>query len=238
MLQRGYLEFLCPTGDTPIANQIRTAIQRYVGVHLIAFGTADPIADHARLNKAGFGPLDPVALQREIDTEQGPDTARFTVVRVPPGTMAEGRIQFCHQLTPRLLWQERWMFHANRASALAGVILRVADAQEAAQRFARYAGLLAQVTGSVWRIDTARGFLLFVDRDTLHRRLGVLPPVLPWIAGYVLKSDDIEATGDFLRRTGAAVHVLGNQRLLAQMPPALGGILIFEPANSGVINFD
>ena len=238
MLQSGYLEFLSPTGDTPVANQIRTAIKRYVGVHLIAFGTADPAADHARIAKAGFKPLDPVALQREIDTERGPETARFTVVRVPPGTMPEGRIQFCHQLTPRLLWQERWMSHPNRASALAGVLLRVADAQEAAQRFARYTGLLAQVTGSVWRIDTSRGYLIFVDRDTLHRRLGVMPPTLPWIAGYVLKSDDIQVTGDHLRAAGIPVHVLGNQRLLVQMPPAVGGTLIFEPKNSGVLNFD
>lgn len=238
MLRHGYLEFLAPTGDTPVANQLRGAIQRYVGVHLIAFGTADPAADHARLVKAGFGPLDPVSLQREIESSEGRETARFTVVRVPPGTMPEGRIQYCHQLTPRLLWQERWLSHPNRASALAGVILRVADAQEAARRFARYTGLLAQVTGSVWRIDTSRGYLVFVDRDTLHRRLDVMPPALPWIAGYVLKSDDMQATGDYLRQSGVQVHVLGNQRLLLKPPPAIGGSIIFEPRNSGVLNFD
>lgn len=56
MLERGYLEFLTPTGDTPVANQLRTAIKRYPGVHLIAFGTAAPEADHARLGSAGFTP--------------------------------------------------------------------------------------------------------------------------------------------------------------------------------------
>lgn len=238
MLKRGYIEFLTPTGDTQVAHQLRSAIQRYVGVHLIAFGTAAPAADHARLVKAGFAPLDPVALQREIDTEDGRETARFTVVRVPPQAMPEGRIQFCQHHTPRLLWQRRWMDHPNRAAALAGVILRVADAQEAAQRFARFTGLLAQVSGSVWRIDTTRGSLVFVDQDTLHRRLGVVPPTLPWIAGYVLKSDDIEATGNYLRSSGTAVHVLGNHRLLAHFPPAVGGIAIFEPRQSGALNFD
>jgi hypothetical protein len=238
MLQRGYLEFLTPTGDTQMAHQLRSAIQRYVGVHLIAFGTAAPKADHERLAKAGFAPLDPVALQRDINTESSRETARFTVVRVPPQTMPEGRIQFCQHHTPHLLWQPRWMAHPNRAAALAGVILRVADAQEAAQRFARYTGLLAQVSGSVWRIDTTRGYLVFVDRDTLHRRLNVVPPTLPWIAGCVLKSDDIAATGDYLRKAGASVNVLGNQRLMVQLPPAVGGIVIFEPKNSGVINFD
>ena len=238
MLQHGYLEFLTPTGDTQIANQLRTAIKRYTGAHLVAFGTAAPETDHARLAESGFAPLEPVALQRGIDTEHGRETARFTVVRVPPGTMPEGRIQYCQQHTPELLWQPRWMEHANRAAGLAGVLLCVADAQEAARRFARYTGLLAQVSGSVWRIDTTRGYLLFVDRDTLHRRLDVVPPTLPWIAGAVLISDAIAATGDYLRKSDIPVHVLGNHRLLVKLPPAVGGILVFEPKNSGVLNFD
>jgi hypothetical protein len=163
---------------------------------------------------------------------------RFTVVRTPPDAMPEGRIQFCQHHTPELIWQERWLNHPNRAAALTGVILRVADAQEAAQRFARYTGLLAQISGSVWRIDTARGRLLFLDRDTLHRRLDVVPPALPWIAGCVLESDDIAATGDYLRRTRLPVHVLGNRRLMVKLPAAAGGIIVFEPRNSGVLNFD
>ncbi len=238
MLQRGYLEFLTPTGDTLIASQLRASIKRYVGAHLIAFGTAAAEADHERLRKGAFAPLEPVALQREVDTGAGRETARFTVVRVPPGTMPEGRIQFCRHHTPELLWQERWTQHANRATALAGVILPVPDAREAAQRYARYTGLLAQVSGSVWRITTARGYLVFVDRYTLLRRLGVVPPTLPWIAGCVLKSEDIEASGEFLRRSGMPVHVLGSRRLLVVLPPELGGIVIFEPANAGVLNFD
>jgi hypothetical protein len=92
--------------------------------------------------------------------------------------------------------------------------LRVADAREAAQRFARYTGLLAQPSGSTWRISTARGYLLFADRETLHRRLGVVAPSLPWIAGYVLSSEDIAETGDHLRMSRVPVHVLGSQRLM------------------------
>jgi hypothetical protein len=238
MFREGYLEFLTPTGDTPVASQLRSAIKRYTGVHLVAFGTAAPEADHARLAKAGYSPLPPVALQRQIGTATGEGTARFTVVRVPPGTMPEGRIQFCQQHTPELLWQPRWLDHHNRATALAGVILRVADAREAAQRFARYTGLLAQLGGSMWRISTARGYLLFVDRETLHRRLDVVAPSLPWIAGTVLKSEDIAETGDCLRGSGVPVHVLGSQRLLVKLPAALGGVIVFEPLDAGVLNFD
>ena len=49
MLRSGYIEFLTPVADTPLAAQLRTSIARHVGVHLIAFGTVAPESDHARL---------------------------------------------------------------------------------------------------------------------------------------------------------------------------------------------
>ena len=227
MLREGYLEFLTPTADTPIAQQLRNAIQRYTGLHLIALGTAAPEADHARLAKNGFSPLPPVALQREIGTTVGYDTARFTVVRVPPGTMAEGRIQYCQQHTPELLWQPRWLEHRNHARGLAAVILCVADPQEAAQRYARYTGLLAQLSGTQWRIDTQRGALLFVTPAAVEQKLGITAPALPWIAGYVLSSDKLSATRDVLNAAQCDLREL-ESRLLLRWPGAVGGFILFQ----------
>jgi hypothetical protein len=34
------------------------------------------------------------------------------------------------------------------------------------------------------------------------------------------------------------VHVLGSQRLLVKLPAALGGVIVFEPLDAGVLNFD
>ena len=234
MLERGYLEFLTPTGDTPVASQLRAAIKRYTGPHLVAFGTRAPEADHARLAKAGFAPLDPVALQRAVGTPSGRAAARFTVVRVPPGTMPEGRIQFCQHHTPELLWQPRWIEHANATVALHGVVLCVSDPQDAARRFGRYCGLLAQLSGDVWRIDTTRGYLLVLGRDALRREYDIAPPSLPWIAGCALGSADIHATGDVVRASGNPVHALTGRRLLVELPAPLGGVMIFEPANGAV----
>jgi len=228
MLREGYLEFLTPTGDTSIAQQLRNSIQRYTGLHLIALGTAAPEADHARLEKNGFSPLPPVALQREIGTTVGYDTARFTVVRVPPGTMAEGRIQYCQQHTPELLWQARWLEHRNHARGLAAVIICVADPQEAAQRYARYTGLLAQLSGSQWRIDTQRGTLLFVTPAALEKQFNITPPALPWIAGYVLTSDKISATRDVLNAAQCDMRETEPGRLLLRWPGAVGGFILFQ----------
>lgn len=227
MLREGYLEFLTPTGDTAIAQQLRNSIQRYTGLHLIALGTVAPDADHARLAKNGFSPLPPVALQREIGTAEGSGTARFTVVRVPPGTMAEGRIQYCQQHTPELLWQPRWLEHRNHARGLAAVLICVADPQEAAQRYARYTGLLAQVSGTQWRIDTQRGALLFVTPATIEKQFGISAPALPWIAGYVLGSDKLSATRDVLGNAQYDMRELDG-RLLLRWPGSVGGLILFQ----------
>ena len=237
MLQRGYLEFLTPTGDTPVASQLRTAIERYVGVHLIAFGSAAAQQDYARLAAAGFTPLAPLALQRTIGTEAAERTARFTIVRVPPGTMAEGRVQFCQHLTPQWLWQDRWTQHANHAVALTGVILCVADPGEAAARYARFTGLRPGASDASAHLATTRGYLRFADAARIRRGLGVQPPTLPWIAGYILQSRNLGATADHLHAAGVESRMLQAQRLLIELPEALGGLMIFEAADAAVLDF-
>jgi hypothetical protein len=91
MLPYSYLEFLTPTLQTPNAAALRAAISRYTGTHLVAFGTESALVDYERLVDAGFAPLPPVVLQRQVGIETSEATARFTVVRLPPAAMAEGR---------------------------------------------------------------------------------------------------------------------------------------------------
>jgi hypothetical protein len=232
MLQRGYLEFLAPTHDTPNANQLRAAIKRYTGIHLIAFGSTDGDADYARLAQGGFDPLPPIALQREVATETGSGTARFTVVRVPPSTMAEGRIQYCQHHTPELVWQPRWVHHRNGITGLAGVILCVADPEESAQRHARFTGLPARRVDNTWRIDTARGVLMFVTPQFIGSRLDLTAPALPWIAGTVLETNDFVTTKRTLRDASANLRMLTDKCALIELPPELGGIMIAQREGS------
>ena len=229
MFEAGYLEFLTPTGDTANADQLRTAIARYIGVHLIAFGTDDPAGDYARLEREGFKPVTPVALQRPIGTPEGSDTARFTVVRVPPGTMPEGRIQFCQQLTRALVWQPRWTRHANGAVALSGVILCVVDPAEAAARYARYTGLPATRRGEMHCLATERGNLAFMDPAAVERALGATPPAMPWIAGYALTTRDPAAARECAQYARAPQRELDGGRFAVTLPAALGGCIVFEP---------
>ena len=230
MLRRGYIECLTATGDSPVADQLRAAIARYTGVHLVAFGTAAPHEDHARLSDHGFAPTPPVALQRQIGTPAGESTARFTVVRVPPGTMPEGRIQFCQHHTPDVVWQARWLAHANQAEGLNAVIVCVDDPAQTAARYERFTGLKATGAGGNRQLATQRGRVLLTDAATLTRVFNIAPATLPWIAGYVLASADMDSTRKTIAATGYAYGDLGRERVFAAAPSSIGGIIVFEPA--------
>ena len=237
MLKRGYLECLAPTGDTPVANQLRTAIQRYVGVHSVIFGTGAASEDYERLAREGFSPLEPVALQRQLMTPHGEDTARFTVVRVAPGTMPEGRIQYCQHYTPQFVWQPQWLSHANRATALTAVMLCVENPGETAQRYARFTGLKAIGEDDRWHIDTSRGRVLFKSPAIIKRVFNIEPATMPWIAGYALASNNMEITRKHIAESDFAHGALDGERFYVVPPASVGGIIVFEPAKSELLEF-
>lgn len=232
MLRAGYLEFLTPTADTPVARRMRAAIARYVGPHLVCFGTSDAARAAAHLAASGFAPLPPVALERRIETPTGEDTARFAVVRVPPEVMPEGRIQVVEHRTPELLWQPRWLDHPNRALGLLGAILCVVDADEAAARYARFCDCPGRRIGALRVIETARGRLVLLDAAALAERLNMRPPALPWIAGTALLSVDMTATRAWLDQAGFVVTRLGGDAAAVAAPPGLGGVFVFQAADS------
>jgi hypothetical protein len=157
---------------------------------------------------------------------------------VPPGTMPEGRIQYCQHHTPDLVWQNRWLQHANGATGLAGVLLCVQDAMEAARRYSRFSGLPCMSAGGAQHITTSRGTVTFVEPVALQRALGLAPPALPWIVGYVLETRDIDATREYVRHSTKSGADLAADRVLLPFPDVLGGIVIFQRPSAGALRFD
>src|SRR3546814_7263498 len=141
MLREGYLEFLTAVSQSELARQFRTATARHVGLHLVALSVGDWQAAQARLASNDFRPNDPVHLARPVEDEDGKlREARFTVLRVPPEVMPEGRIQLLEHHTRDAVWQARWLGHANGIVALKAVLIAVADPDAAAARFGRFIG--------------------------------------------------------------------------------------------------
>ena len=230
MLSEGYLEFLVPVAETAIATQLRAAIGRYVGVHSLVFGTGDAEREYRRLQAAGFNPVPPIALQRPVDTPSGEATARFTVVRVAPGSMAEGRIQYCEHHTRELVWQTRWLEHPNTAVALSAAFVCVADALAAAERYARFTGAPVAMRSNVPVLSLARGRVEFYDRQSFADRFAIEAQQIPWIAGCELRCRDIDAARSFLGTSGIPIHELGDGAVAVAGPASIGGIFAFKAA--------
>ncbi|MFD2184055.1 VOC family protein [Rhodoplanes azumiensis] len=221
MFSRGYVEVLFKTADTPLGRQLDTARERYPGVHLIAFAVADAAAHHERVAQAGM-PMQPlVSMQRPVDTADGPDVAAFTVARLSPGVMPEGRIQMLTHHTEHTVWQPRWLTHPNGATALLDAVIAVGDTAEAAARFSRFLGRPVRDTPAGPAIALDRGRVQITTPDTLRDLIGRVPPSLPFIGAYALVVTSLAVLKGVLTQAGLS-FVERDGVVTAAFPEPLG----------------
>ena len=221
MIARGYLEVLIriPDLDTPLTRQMDAALDRYGGLHLIAFAVADTAAAAERLRESGFDPAAPVALRRPMPLDAGGDAvAGFSVLRLRRDDMPEGRIQILAHETPNTVWQPSVTATDNAADMLSGLMICSSNPDEAATRYARFAGRKAARQGSLRRIVLDRGEIVIADPAACRALLpGIAIPCLPFMAAVAVRSADFAGTRAFLAGRGV--------RLLADEP----GRLIVHP---------
>jgi hypothetical protein len=181
MFSRGYIEVLFKTADTPLGLELDTALARYCGIHLAAFAVADAGEAHRRLASSGFRVRPLTTMQRPVDTGGEPGTAAFTLARVEPGEMPEGRVQILTHHTEDMVWQPRWLTHPNGAVGLTRIVIAVADVEEAAERFARFTGRPALPSDASRTIALDRGRIELVTADAFTKLYPECPvPSLPF----------------------------------------------------------
>ncbi|MGB6538059.1 MAG: VOC family protein [Xanthobacteraceae bacterium] len=222
MFERGYAEILFKTADTPLAREFEAMLDEHAGLHLAAFSVADAQAARESLAAGGFRVRDLVRMSRPVETEAGAGTAAFTIARVEPGVMPEGRIQMLTHHSEQAVWQQRWLNHPNSAIGLIDVVIAVADVAEAAQRFARFTGRPAKHTsgGAVLHLD--RGGAYFVNYDRIIERLPEVPITkLPFMAGYALRVQSLAMAETAVERAGLEWHTF-EDGIAAAFPTELG----------------
>jgi hypothetical protein len=229
MFSRGYIEALFKTADTPLGRELDAGLARYPGVHLAAFAVTDASAAHRRLAGEGFRMQPLVEMQRPVDTGGAPGTAAFTLARVEPGEMPEGRIQILTHRTEQMVWQPRWLSHPNGALGLTSVAIAVADAADAARRFARLTGRPATPATFGQTIELDRGRIGLVGPNSFARILPEVPvPSLPFIGAYGIKVRSLSAIDDLLKHAGIRTRWT-DDGLFAVWPEELGqGAWVFE----------
>ncbi len=230
MFELGYLEILAATGeDTSLARQLMAGQARYAGLHLVCYGVKDADVLHAALKARGFNPGTVVKLQRPAETESGPATARFSVVRMAPDVAREGRVQLCAHHTPEFVWQTRFLSHPNGAVALTGLLVCVEDPAEAADRFSRFLdGQAIEKNGAI-DLQSARGRTTFIKPGALGTFIaGMVAPTQPFMAAVGIAVRDLNKTADFLKGAGVKSTALGGGRLLVGRDDALGAAIVFH----------
>jgi hypothetical protein len=229
MFERGYIEALFNTADTPLGRELDAGLARYPGVHLAAFAVADAASAHGRLGGEGFRMQALVEMQRPVDTGGAPGTAAFTLARVEPGEMPEGRIQILTHRTEHMVWQPRWLSHPNGALGLTSVAIAVADTAEAARRFARFAGRAATPATFGQTIELDRGRIALVGPNSFAQILPEIPiPSLPFIGAYGIKVRSLTAIEALLKQAGIRTRWT-DDGLFAVWPEELGqGAWVFE----------
>jgi len=222
MFARGYMEVLFKTAETALSREFDAALASHAGLHLAAFAVADAAKAHRRLASTGFRVRELTRMQRPVETEAGADTAEFTIARVEPEMMPEGRIQLLTHHTERAVWQPRWLSHPNSATGLIDVVIAVADVEEAAQRFARFTGRAATRTpgGALLRLD--RGGVYLVTHGRATEKLPEVPiTTLPFIAGYAVRVQSLAAAEAAVDRADLEWRAI-EDGVVAAFPAELG----------------
>jgi Glyoxalase-like domain len=233
MLERGYVEVLFRTADTPLGQELDAAMARYGGVHLVAFAVADAAHAHQRLRETGFRTRPLVDMQRPVDPGGEPATAAFTVTRLETGEMPEGRIQLLTHRTEHVVWQPRWLSHPNGAVGLTRVMIAVGDVNEATARFVRLTGRRARASSSGQTINLDRGRVDLMTVATFSRMFPQIPiPSLPFIGAYGISVTSLGIVERTLMQGGLATQRLG-RNLVAIFPQELGcGAWLFSGPNA------
>jgi hypothetical protein len=224
MFEHGYTEVLFKTSDTPLSREFDAALERHAGMHLAAFAVADAETAHRRLAANNFAVRELVRMSRPVASETGENTAAFTIARVEPGAMPEGRIQMLTHHTEHTVWQPRWLSHPNGTTGLIDVVIAVADVEEAAQRFSRFTGRAATRTpsgaGALIRLD--RGGINLVSHTLAAERLPELAfPTLPFMIGYALQVKSLATAEAAVDDANLEWHAL-DTGIAAKFPTELG----------------
>ncbi len=228
MMARGYIEVLFKTSESPLTKEFDDNLAKYAGPHLIAFAVADAKATSERVATAGFRTAPLVSLRRPVGTETGTAEAAFTVARVVPGEMREGRIQYLTHHTEDAVWQKRWLNHGNGANALIDAVVIVDDVDEAAARFTRFLSREAVPTNMGRGFFLDRGGVQLVNASSFTNLApGIALAPLPFIGAYAVRVQSLTVTERVLR-AGGARFAKQDKTLLAPFPRELGmGAWIF-----------
>lgn len=229
MFGRNYLEILANADPAQPSARLEGYLRRHQGGHIICFNSEDLPSVERRLAAAGLKTSGVLPLQREIDTPDGVQTARFERVQFAPDESPEGYIQAARHLTPQHIYQPRYTGHANGCTGLASVVVVVTDLPRFSERYAVYTQVRPQVGPGQARLPLP-GFSrveLMTQEAALAQLPGTLYPPLPGIAAVGFTCPDLAAQAERLRAHRIPFAEAAG-RLVVPAEEASGIAIVFE----------
>jgi catechol 2,3-dioxygenase-like lactoylglutathione lyase family enzyme len=228
MFQRGYLE-LIGVVQADNFNPWDAFLDRFEGIHIIAFRCDDADAAYAVLTAriGGFDP--PLQRQRNAPFDGGTRLFRFRNVFSQDDRFPEGRFIVIEHQTPEVIWQDALMTHSNGAVAIEEVVF-CADPPASTRR--RLAGIIG-VAANQGRFDLpGGGSTTVLDRAAFKARFpgAALPRSLPAAAAVVIGVADLARTLAVLRAAGIDVQAAKSATIWVPADAANGAVIAFTQA--------
>lgn len=206
MLERGYIELIGITNPS-VESSFYAMVERYEGIHIVAFG-CDDSSEAARLLRsrhAGIG--EPELLERDADFGPENEETRHAVFRniyTDPAEFPEARFIFIEHETPDVLWQPHLLSHPNGATELAEVAICASDAAVTAERLSLTLGVPSEEKArDIHALDLRRGRIYVLSPEVVSKWApGVDPPAVPSVVGLGITVSDLEQTKSFLEARG------------------------------------
>ncbi len=228
-LNLGFIEVLAATSESALADQLKSMLARYQGLHVIALTNPDMDATARRLKEAGVEMQDAVHMRRKVMVNGEETLMVFTILRAKPGTYTEGRLQILTNHTPENFWLPGDMDHENHADTLTDLLICVEDVEEAVGRYETFFGIKAVTMAGLRTLDLARGRFHFVSRDQASALLpGFRAPTLPYTCGQGLGSRAISATKAYFGDAGIRPVFEDDGFYCIGPDDALGAYLLFH----------
>ncbi len=155
MLHSGYVELMQIT-DPDAGHQLASAPSQRHGLHVVAFGTGDAVACHARRTADGVQAGEVPYWSRPVHEHDLQGTARFAYFGSAWTARDPSYLCWVEHRTPGLLRNARLLAHDNRARALLGI---------------RYAGPAAAL--APWAEQLCAAGARLVHDEAGHKRLAL-----------------------------------------------------------------
>ncbi len=230
MFAKDYVELLGIVDPTQFTNNLDQFLATREGLMSLAYAAEDVAAVTDDLRGRGIPADGPKDLKRDLELPDGTVQPAFKLTHLPTAVSPVAPSFVCQHLSRPMVWQDRWLAHANGARGILSVTGVAADPGDAAVAYAELFGPAAVSAGrGCVDIDVGGAILRLTTPGGLNRLYPGLPGLSdhapPWLCGMRLAVDDLAATAAALDARGVS-YLRDGERLLRLAPEMACGVVV------------